>query len=295
MGKILILGGTGMIGHTLFYYLNEFAGFDVLVSVRSRTGLGRLPKALETNVIEGVDAYNFDRLAQIIGKYKPETIINCVGLTKRLPGAANPVDAIYLNALFPQRLAVLCQMSGIRAIHFSTDCVFSGRKGLYSEADEPDAVDIYGRTKMLGEIRSSNCLTLRSSLIGHELKQKTELLEWAFLQNGRTVPGYLKAIFSGITTLEMAKVLERFILKKNEIEGLFHISSTPISKFCLLEKIAAEYSLDLNIYSVDEPIIDRSLNSSAFNSITGYIPPSWDSMLAELKDFYCLSPLYKGN
>jgi len=234
-----------------------------------------------------------DGLTEMLLTLGPSVVLNCVGLTKRLPKSGNLTAAITLNALFPHRLATLCQAMNIRLIHFSTDCVFSGSQGLYTELDVPDATDTYGKTKALGEVTGKNCLTLRSSMIGHELKQKTELLEWFLAQNGGRTRGFRKAIFSGITTLEMARVIGRFVLPQRDMAGLYHISAQPISKFDLLRKFASTYERDIAIDPNDEPIMDKSLDSTVFRNLTGYCPPSWEEMLSEMRQYHDKSVLYK--
>ncbi|MHC1759620.1 MAG: dTDP-4-dehydrorhamnose reductase family protein [Negativicutes bacterium] len=293
MDKILILGGTGMIGHMLFTQLSDIVKMDVYATVRSREEIRNFPDKLQTKVLDKIDVNNMDCVTELLLTVNPTVVLNCVGLTKRLPKSGNFTAAISLNALFPQRLAVLCQAVNIRLIHFSTDCVFSGEQGHYVENDIPDATDTYGKTKGLGEVTGSNCLTLRSSMIGHELKQKTELLEWFLSQHGERVRGFRKAIFSGITTLEMAKVIGRFVLPNRELTGLYHVSACPISKFDLLEKIAAKYGKNITIEPVDEPVMDKSLNSNAFCSLLGYCPPSWEEMLSELRQNYEKAVWYK--
>ena len=292
MDKVLILGGTGMIGHALFHCLTVSSEFDVYTTVRHRKDLRTLPVKQENKVLDGVDVSNMDRLTEILSALRPATVINCVGLTKRLPSSGNLTAAIFMNSLYPHRLAALCQAMGIRLVHFSTDCVFSGQQGNYIEQAVPDATDTYGRTKALGEVTGAGCLTLRSSMIGHELKQKTELLEWFLAQRGPVVNGFRRAIFSGITTLEMARVLADFVLPNPALTGLYHVSSVPIAKFDLLTQISRRYGRDVTLAPVDEPVLDRSLDSSAFRQLTGYLPPSWEEMLSVLHEARQRSPWY---
>jgi dTDP-4-dehydrorhamnose reductase len=175
----------------------------------------------------------------------------------------------------------MCEAAGARLIHFSTDCVFSGRRGKYRETDVSDAEDLYGRTKYLGEASGKHCLTLRTSIIGRELTRKTGLLEWFLAQSG-TVKGYTKAVFSGFTTLEMARIVEKVLAARTPLSGVYHVSSEPISKFELLTMIRDTLGLPIEIEPYDEFRCDRSLDSSRFREALPYRPPEWKAMVEEL-------------
>jgi dTDP-4-dehydrorhamnose reductase len=281
--RVLILGGTGKLGHIALRALKN--DLDVYVTVRSRfaevENLGIFDK---NNTICGFNAENFLLLEEIIKKIKPDIILNCIGIIKQLKEARDPIKSIMINSLLPHEIAVFSQKYNFRLIHISTDCVFSGRKGNYSEADDPDPSDLYGRTKLLGEAAEGNVLTLRTSLIGRELSSKYGLLEWFLSQNGKTVTGYTKAIFSGFTTSVLSGILKDIILNHSDIKGLYHVSSSPISKFDLLMLIKKKMGLNIDIIPDKQFNCDRSLDSSKFCREANYKPPSWDVMIEMLAE-----------
>lgn len=276
--KILILGVTGMLGHTLFTQLSQNRLIDLYGTVRS----SQIPIFISGNIITNIDVSNFDSLVSIITNLKPEIIINCIGLIKQLPSANDHILAININSLLPHRLALLCKTVNAKLIHISTDCVFSGNKGNYIETDNPDPVDLYGRTKLLGEVHQSGCLTLRTSIIGREINSQYGLVEWFFSQKGKKVKGYAKAIYTGLTTNTLASIIEKLILEYPDLSGLWHLSSEPISKYQLLNIINKTFNLDINIEKDESYICDRSLNSQRFRKATNYQPPTWEEMIAQL-------------
>ena len=213
--------------------------------------------------------------------YHPDAVVNAIGIVKQLPEASESIPSIEINALFPHRLALLCKDINARMIHLSTDCVFSGEKGNYKESDISDADDLYGRTKFLGEVTEKHCLTLRTSMIGPELSRKKNLLEWFLSQKG-TVNGYKKVIFSGFTTLELSRIIENMILNYPEANGIYHVSSEPISKFDLLSLIKEGLKLSIEIIPDESTVCDRSLDSIKFRREFGYTPPTWGEMVSEL-------------
>ena len=228
----------------------------------------------------GVDACSPERLQEIMAACRPQTVINAIGVVKQRAEANDAIQNLEINALLPHRLAVLCEAAGARLIHFSTDCVFSGRRGKYRETDVSDAEDLYGRTKYLGEPGDKHCLTLRTSFVGRELTRKTGLLEWFLAQRG-TVRGYTNAIFSGFTTLEMTRIIKK-VLTVPTLSGVYHVSSEPISKFDLLTMIRDALGLTTEIEPYDEFQCDRSLDSSRFREALAYRPPGWKAMVEEL-------------
>ena len=278
--RILILGGDGMLGHQL---LRHFASrHETRVTVRqplgAYSGFGLFSA---DNAYPGIELSSTKGLKPVLAGFKPEAVINAVGIVKQRPTADEVIPSLEINALLPHRLAILCREIGTRLVHISTDCVFSGRKGSYREADPSDAEDLYGRTKYLGEVHESNCLTLRTSMIGPELFRKTGLLEW-FLARRGTIQGYRNAIFSGFTTIELARVIEMLLTRFPQASGLYHVSSAPISKFDLLTLIKERLALDVEITPYDDFRCDRSLNSSRFQAEFGYRPPDWPAMVDEL-------------
>jgi len=188
-------------------------------------------------------------------------------------------------------LAAICRSRKVRMIHISTDCVFDGSKGNYKEEDFSDAKDLYGRSKFLGEVSGKGCLTLRTSLIGHELKNKIGLIEWFMVQQGK-IKGYTDAVFSGFPTVEMAHILGRYILPNDDMEGVYHVSSSPVSKYDLLKLVAETYGKKIVIEPYNEVRIDRSLDSERFRKVTGYDPPHWAELVERMHRHYVDSSCY---
>src|SRR5262249_28711798 len=209
-------------------------------------------------------------------------VVNCIGIVKQRQAAEDPISSIAVNAFFPHKLAALCKLAQARLVHISTDCVFSGRKGHYVETDFADAEDLYGRSKLLVEVESESCLTLRTSMIGHELETTHGLLEWFLSQAGGTVPGYKRAVFSGFTTTALANIIANVITNYPQLQGLWHVASEPIDKFNLLSLIKQIYHLNVNIVLDETVNIDRSLNGQRFASQTAFTPPSWPSMIEDM-------------
>jgi dTDP-4-dehydrorhamnose reductase len=277
--KILILGASGMVGHKLFSELSRQSNLDVFATYRLiENNIGLINPKLRSKAIFNVDAHNLQTVAAQLEKIKPEVVINCIGITKKSVDENNPLEAIEINSCFPHRLAHLCKNYGMRMIEIATDCVFSGSKGNYTEADPSDATDLYGRTKFLGEVYYPHCLTLRTSFIGHELRESHGLLEWFLAQENETV-GFTRAIYSGLPTVLIAKVLANYILPNPKLSGLYQISSKPISKYDLLHLIAKVYHKTIKINPDDSVRIDRSLDSSRFQKATGYKPLPWKKMI----------------
>jgi len=280
--KVLILGGTGMLGHTLFRHLALQPNLDVYATARRPKCLSLwFSQDLLKKICADVDANNFDSVTNIIASIQPDIVINCIGLVSEFRIANDLLSLINLNARFPHQVALLCQTVGAKLIHISTDGVFDGKKGMYTESDEVNISDIYGMSKFLGEVRYPHCLSLRTSIIGHELKGKSGLVEW-FLSQKKDVRGYTKAIYSGLPTIELAEIISDYILPNDNLAGIYHVSSEPISKYDLLCLIADRYGKKIEIVPFDEVAINRSLDSSAFRSLTGYAPPSWPELVNKM-------------
>lgn len=279
--RLLILGGDGMLGHQL---LRSLSGeHEVRVTLRREEGAyhghGLFTAA---NAFFGVDVRDHDRLVEVLARFRPQAVVNAAGVVKQRPEAKDALASIEINALFPHRLARLCAATGARLVHLSTDCVFSGRKGRYRETDPPDPEDLYGRTKLLGELPEAPALTLRTSIIGLEIGRRQGLVEW-FLASRSTVKGFRRAIYSGLTTKELARVIGGLLVRHPDLAGLFHVASAPIDKYSLLSQLAHALGGDVaSIEPDDEIVCDRSLSAEAFRTATGYAAPSWDEMLGEL-------------
>jgi dTDP-4-dehydrorhamnose reductase len=279
--RILVLGGDGMLGHQLVRTLSRF--HDVRTTLRRPLAeYGQPDLFSRQNTVDGLDAGDWPRLAEAIRKSAPETVVNAIGIVKQRKDAISPIPSLEINALLPHRLAELCGALGARLIHFSTDCVFSGRKGAYRETDEPDPQDLYGRSKLLGEVGYAPGLTLRTSIIGRELARKTGLVEWFLAQRG-PVRGFRRAIYSGLTTIEMSRLVARLATEHADLHGVWHVASRPITKYELLVALATKLGrTDVEIVPDDEFVCDRSMRSEPFEAATGYQPPTWDAMLTEL-------------
>jgi dTDP-4-dehydrorhamnose reductase len=281
---VLVLGASGMLGNAVLRFFAQSPGFSPLGSVRSANALSLLPEALHGRVICGVDVDNADSLRDAFVRARPEVVINCIGLVKQLADGDDPLVAIPINSLLPHRLARLCGDTGARLIHVSTDCVFNGSKGMYREDDFADANDLYGRSKLLGEVRDSEGVTLRTSIIGPELNSAHGLVSWFLSQKGR-VKGFTRAIFSGLPTVELARVVRDFVIPRADLRGLYHVSAAPISKYRLLCLVASAYRFPVDVVADDALIIDRSLDSTRFRLQTGYDPPEWPELVRAMQEF----------
>ena len=279
--RILILGGDGMLGHQLLKSWQS--AHEVQVTLRNNLSAYKTFGLFhKDNSSTDIDACNFESVATVVKAFKPEAVVNAVGIVKQRAESHDAIPSLEINALLPHRLSVMCGEAGARLIHISTDCVFSGSKGKYAEGDPEDASDLYGRTKLLGEVTAPHAVTLRTSIIGQELSRKSSLIEW-FLQQKGVIKGFDKAIYSGFTTLEMAHIMEKILLEQTGLSGLWHVASHPISKYALLQKLAAALGRkDIEIERDETFVCDRSLNGTRFNQATGYEPPSWETMLSEL-------------
>ncbi|MBD2317400.1 dTDP-4-dehydrorhamnose reductase family protein [Phormidium tenue] len=283
--RVLILGGTGMLGHQLWQAWQE--KFVVYVSHRGGSVLlKKNPQSTLLNnrerLINYVSTENFETIVKALELASPSIVINCIGIIKQLPTAKDPIPSITVNALFPHQLAQLCQKHDAKLIQISTDCVFSGNKGNYTEQDNPDPTDLYGRTKLLGEVIAPNCLNIRTSIIGRELNSQNSLVEWFLSQKGKTVKGFDRAIYTGFTTQALAQIIEKIILEHPNLLGLWHISSDPITKYQLLSMMNQAFNLGITIEKDESFICDRSLNSQKFRNFAGYTPPTWEEMIAQL-------------
>lgn len=273
-----------MLGNAVARFFDQSAGFEVFATLRGPPPAQLLTGGLRERLIGSVDVENSDRLLTVFSQVRPQLVINCVGLVKQLASADDPLQAIPINALLPHRLAHLSALSGARFVHLSTDCVFSGEKGMYTEADRPDAYDLYGRSKLLGEVDYENAITLRTSIIGHELSGARSLIGW-FLKQEHSVRGFKRAIFSGLPTVEIARIIRDHVLPNPQLHGLYHLSAGPINKYELLRLVAAEYGKQIEIQADDSVIIDRSLDSSRFRQATGFEPAPWPELIKTMRKF----------
>jgi len=282
--KALILGISGMLGNAVFRAFRSSPAFDVTGTVRDPSLLQYFPARDAAAIVSGVDVLDVQNLAASVTRLRPDLVVNCVGLIKQFATANDPLVALPLNAMFPHRLARLCQPLGARVVHISTDCVFSGRRGHYTEADISDADDLYGKSKALGELLDyRNAVTLRTSIIGRELNTARSLVDWFLAQEGR-VQGYRQAIFSGLPASELALIVRDIVAPKSALSGLYHVSAAPISKYDLLRLIARRYGKDIEIVADNGVRIDRSLDSSRFTAATRYRPPDWPELIRRMHE-----------
>jgi len=282
--RVLILGATGMLGSTLLRLFHGHPGLEVFGTVRSTSAINLLPHEVHTQLVIGVDVDNNEHLLRLMVRVRPDVVVNCIGLVKQLSESKLALAAIPINSLLPHRLAEICGLFGTRLIQISTDCVFSGRKGLYTETDFADADDLYGRSKYLGEVDYPHAVTLRTSIIGHELSGSRSLVCWFLAQHGQ-VAGFRRAVFSGLPTVELGRVILEQVLPNVSLHGLYHVSADPINKFDLLTLLARHYGKDIEIVPKDDFVIDRSLDSSLFRQVTGFRPKIWDHLVQLMKDF----------
>ena len=278
--RVMVMGATGTLGHRLCL---EWADrFECWGTVRGPVEEPVAKLLSSTRLIEGVTAEEPGTLRPALEQAKPDVVVNCVGAVKQAEDGQRPIPAIRINSLFPHELAAACRESSIRMIHLSTDCVFSGRRGHYAEADIPDAADIYGRSKLLGEISGEGLLTLRTSLIGRELRSSLGLLEWLISNRGGSVRGFSRAVFSGLTTIALASEIGLLIEEDPELEGIWHLAAEPIDKLRLLSELERALDLGIEIVPDDGVIVDRSLDSERLCRATGRQPRRWGEMVEEL-------------
>jgi dTDP-4-dehydrorhamnose reductase len=280
--KILILGSNGMLGSSITRYLSD--NNYVYACIRDKKNETLFERNVLSGLINNVDVLDLKNIENIITEISPNIVINCVGIIKQLKESKQYEDSIAINSLYPHQLARVCDKYQAKLIHFSTDCVFSGNKGNYKESDTPDAIDLYGRSKLLGEVNYGKHLTIRTSIIGHENKSPVSLVDW-FLQQ-KEVNGFSKAIFSGLPTIFVAHILEELIIDNENVKGLLNLSTNPINKYELLKLIDTQYGSTCKINEDKLFEIDRSLNHDEFTSVTGYTPPDWKDLIKLMHEEY---------
>ena len=289
--KILILGGDGMIGHKMTQVLSS-QNHEIVISVREKRDLTLKSVSSKPKVF--FNDFLKDNILDFLVKVNPDVIINAIGVTIRRGSTKNISETIYLNSLFPHQLSNWALAFKKRLIHFSTDCVFSGSEGSYLEDTTPNALDYYGKTKGLGEINSKSSLTIRSSMIGPELFNKTELFEWIINNKEKEINGFSRVMYSGVTTVYMARLLADLIDNHKNLNGIYNVASKPISKFELLHLINDNFDLGLIINDDKTVISNKTLNASKIEKEIGLQPPSWDELIFELKkDYMNFIDLYK--
>ena len=278
-----------MLGHMLVRVLSEHHQVIGTTSSKydSKSPLARiLDKA---NWIDQVDVRNWQTVESAINHSKPNVLINCVGVIKQKMDSGNIMDAILINSLVPHQLAATCEKLDIRFIHFSTDCVFEGTPGIKYTSYTPNATDLYGTTKRLGEVNYAPAITLRTGFVGRQLSGAEGLFEWVLSQKGKAVSGYQNAIYSGLTTMALSRVIQQVIEVQPTLSGLYQVASNRINKFDLITQLNESLQLDLSIAKNTEFMCDRSMDGTEFTNSTNIQIPSWEEMLTEFaadQDFY---------
>lgn len=271
-----------MLGHMAYRILATTPGIAAFATLRGDAARHYFPASLQAGLLSGIDVLDTDVLTTILARVRPGVVVNCVGLVKQLASAKDPLAALPLNAVFPHRLERLCGLLGARLIHISTDCVFRGDRGMYRETDQADADDLYGRSKLLGEVDAPHAVTLRTSIIGHELGTRNGLVEWFLSQSG-PVRGFTRALFSGLTTDELVRVILEHVLPRPELRGVWHVAAAPMTKHDLLELLRLTYGRNTAILPDPSLVLDRSLDGSRFRDAAGYVAPDWPSMIETMK------------
>ena len=278
---VLILGASGMLGHML---VRVFSPHHRVIGTTSSQYKAKSPlaKLLDRDSwIGGIDVRSLNRVDELVREIQPNVVINCVGLIKQKMESSNITDAIIINSLFPHHLASLCESQKCRLIHFSTDCVFDGAPGIKKVSDTPNATDLYGTTKRLGEVDYGDSITIRSSIVGAQIVGNESLFQWAISQKGKSIKGFTGALYSGLTTMTMSKVILEIVDNFPQLSGIQQIASEAITKHDLLRKLNAALGLNLDICADNTIIYDRTLDGSEFVEQTGVRIPTWDEMIIE--------------
>lgn len=279
--RILIAGASGMIGSTLFRVLSKNSNNQIYGLIR-KPNFESFYKDINRNYLIYRNNYvSADLMVNIFEEIRPDVVINCIGITKHLASSENPLEIIPINSLLPHQINALCRLIGARFIQISTDCVFSGVKGLYKEEDPPDALDLYGRSKVIGEVIDNHAITIRTSTIGPELCTNYGLFNW-FLAQNQSCKGYKNAFFSGFPTNVLAEIIEKYVIERPDLRGLYHIASQPINKFDLLSLIRSKFKKDIELIPDSTIQIDRSLSGFKFSSETGFTSPSWIELIESM-------------
>ena len=284
--RIVVVGAAGMLGHKLFQRLAEQFP-ETYCTIREdpkAEPFCRVPLLHSPKVVQGVDVTDFDALRRTLRELRPDYVVNCVGIIKQRDDARSAIPSILINSLLPHKLAEMASGWGGRVIHFSTDCVFNGKRGGYVETDDSDADDLYGKSKFLGEIAGENGLTLRTSIIGRELVEHRSLLDWFLSQNHRKVRGFRKVIYSGVTTNYMADVVAKIVDNYPDLHGLYQVVSDPISKYDLLSLLRDAYRLDVDIEAEEQTLSDRSMKGDKLRSAIGHQTPPWSELVRQLAE-----------
>lgn len=282
--RIAVLGAGGMLGHKVYEVLRAEYPDTFAVFRKCPAHYSRLPLFDHQHMRGAFDARQFSKFDGYLRSLQPDLVINCIGLTTRKLGEQRESDILVVNSVLPHKLKEWCEANGASLIHFSTDCVFSGKSGPYSQSDLRDAKDLYGQSKALGEVEGVKCLTIRSSIIGLEIEGKTELLEWFLSQKGREVRGFSRVMYSGVTTLTMAQTVLKLLQANTPLSGIQQLASQPISKFDLLSLANEIFGNRCSIRSVETPESNKVLIPSDYFNKNDVHTPSWRQQLQAVAD-----------
>ena len=270
-----------MLGHKLVQFLGRQA--EVWATLRCNFGeIEAFELINKQRCIEEIDIENAASIRKAIITSRPDVVVNAVGIVKQLPSSKDTIRTLTVNSIFPHRLNELTTEFGFRLFCISTDCVFDGIKGNFSESELPNATDLYGKSKNLGEVASENSITLRTSIIGRELRTSHSLVEWFLANKGKSVKGFANAIYSGFPTIVLADIIRSLIFEHPKLNGLYHVASDPINKYDLLKLLNKAYGANIEIERDEDFKIDRSLDSTKFRNLTGFIPASWEVMIEQM-------------
>jgi dTDP-4-dehydrorhamnose reductase len=276
--RVLVLGATGMLGSAMMRELVDSDDLDALGTIRSGDSKSLFPSPLASKLVVLRDSQDYDGLTEMLDRMRPDVIVNCISPNRASLAEGDPIRIIPICALLPHQLARLSGERGARLIHFSTDGVFSGAKGGYTEDDRPDPIDVYGVAKWLGEPRGEHTITIRTSMIGHELRGSQGLLGW-FLSQEKHCKCYSRTVFSGLPAVVLAQIVRDMVLPHPELSGVYHVAAQPITKCELLRLIADVYGKSIEILPDETLVIDRSLNAERFRRATGFVAPDWRTLI----------------
>jgi dTDP-4-dehydrorhamnose reductase len=279
--KILVLGATGLLGNAVFRSMSSAPGAQVEGTIRHHAACGLFAPEHSSRLTVIDDIENPEQLARLFDAGRPDLVINCIAAGR--PAPADPMRSISVYSMLPRRLSHLCRLSGARLVQIGSDGVFSGLRGAYSEDDQPDANDVYGISKLLGEVTEPHAITLRTSIIGHELQSGSGLLEWFLSQQGRC-SAYTRAIFSGFPAIVLADLIRDVVIPRPDLHGIYHVATRPISKFDLLRLVAERYGKKIELMPDDRASPNRSLVADRFERATGYVAPDWPALVDRM---YC--------
>jgi dTDP-4-dehydrorhamnose reductase len=274
--NILVLGATGLLGSAMYRRLSTILGASVSGTIRTEAARLRFAPALRDGLVVGGDLEQNEGLTALFTAVQPDVVVNCLAVGRPLP--PDPMRSILVYSVLPQRLSVLCRRVNARLIQISSDGVFAGSRGGYTEDDLPDATDVYGVAKQLGEVVGSHAINLRTSIIGHELQPGSGLIDWFLAQHG-SCRCFTRAIFSGFPTVVLADVVKDQVIPRPELHGIYHLATAPISKFNLLKLVAERYGKEIDLIADDRASPDRSLVSTQFQQVTGYHAPEWPVLI----------------